>query len=58
MRAIKIKRVLAGIDFSDWTKPVLETAAEVVRAHSAELVVVYAEMFYRLPILPSEPLSK
>ena len=49
MRAIKIKRVLAGIDFSDWTKPVLETAAEVVRAHSAELVVVYAEMFLPPP---------
>lgn len=49
MKVIKMKRVLAGIDFSDWTSPVLQTAAEIARIYEARLTVVYAEMFLPPP---------
>ena len=49
MKVIKMKRVLAGIDFSDWTSPVLQTAVEIARIYEARLTVVYAEMFLPPP---------
>ncbi|OGG44044.1 MAG: hypothetical protein A3F84_27950 [Candidatus Handelsmanbacteria bacterium RIFCSPLOWO2_12_FULL_64_10] len=49
MQPIDIKHVLAGVDFSDWTGPVLKTAAEVAGRYGAGLTAVYAETFLPPP---------
>ena len=49
MGDVQIGRVLAAVDFSDWTGPVLRTAADVAGKFSAALTVVYAEMFLPPP---------
>jgi nucleotide-binding universal stress UspA family protein len=49
MQPVDIKRVLAGVDFSDWTGPVLKTAAEVAGRYGAKLTAVYAETFLPPP---------
>lgn len=49
MQPIDIKRVLAAVDFSDWTGPVLKTAAEIAGRYGAGLTAVYAETFLPPP---------
>jgi len=49
METVQIKRVLAAVDFSDWTGPVLKAAAEIAGERDAALTVVYAEMFLPPP---------
>ena len=49
MENVQIERVLAAVDFSDWTDPVLKTAAELAHRYDASLTVVYAEMFLPPP---------
>ena len=49
MKPIEMKRILAGIDFSDWTSPVLQTAAVMAQSFSARLTVVHAETFLPPP---------
>jgi nucleotide-binding universal stress UspA family protein len=49
METIELKRVLAAVDFSAWTGPVLRTAAELARRYRAALSAVYAEPFLPPP---------
>ena len=49
MHALEIKQILAAIDFSDWTQPVLQAAAEMAQRYGAKLTVAYAEMFLPPP---------
>ena len=49
MEPVQISRVLAAVDFSDWTPAVLQTAALVARQHQARVVAVYAELFLPPP---------
>ena len=49
MEKVEIKQILAAVDFSDWTGPVLRTAEEIARRYGARLTVVYAEMFLPPP---------
>jgi len=49
MEAVEMKRVLAAVDFSDWTGPVLQTAVELARRYDAAVTAVYAEMFLPPP---------
>ena len=49
MQGVEIKQILAAIDFSDWTQPVLQSAAEMARRYGARLTVAYAEMFLPPP---------
>lgn len=45
MPDLELSRIVAGVDFSDWTTAVLATASEVAQAFRAGLTVVYAERF-------------
>ena len=45
MQAVEITHVLAAVDFSDWTGPVLRTAAELAERFGAKATAVYAEQF-------------
>ena len=49
MGSIAMKRILAAVDFSDWTSPVLQMATEFAARYGAKLTVVYAEMFLPPP---------
>ena len=49
MLPVEMKRVLAAVDFSDWTGPVLQTATEIAARYGAQLTVAYAEMFLPPP---------
>ena len=49
MQPVEMKRVLAAIDFSEWTAPVLQTATEIAGRYGAQLTVAYAEMFLPSP---------
>lgn len=49
MQPIEINHVLAAVDFSDWTSPVLRTAAELAGRYDAAVTAVYAETFLPPP---------
>jgi nucleotide-binding universal stress UspA family protein len=49
MEPVRIEKVLAAVDFSDWTPAVLQTAALMARQHEAGVVAVYAELFLPPP---------
>ena len=58
MQPIEMKRVLAAVDFSDWTRPVLQTAGEVARRYGAKLTVGYAETFLPPPYFTERGIGK
>ena len=43
--SVGINSIVAAVDFSLWTEPVLETATSVASAYEATLTAVYAESF-------------
>ncbi|MEW6749642.1 MAG: universal stress protein [Candidatus Latescibacterota bacterium] len=49
MQPVNLHTVLAAVDFSEWTGPVLQAAAEMARRYGARLSAVYAEMFLPPP---------
>ena len=46
MQPIDMKHVLAAVDFSDWTPPVLKAATEVAGRYEAKLTAIYTEMVF------------
>ena len=49
MQGVEIKKVLAAVDFSEWTAPVLRVGAELARRYGAALSALYAERFLPPP---------
>jgi nucleotide-binding universal stress UspA family protein len=49
MQSPEIKHVLAAIDFSEWTSPVLRSAAHLADQYSASLSALYSEPFLPPP---------
>ena len=45
MQGIDIKQIVAGIDFSEWTQPVLKRAAELAERYGAGVTAAYADQF-------------
>ena len=45
MSQLEIRGIIAAIDFSDWTRPVLQMAAELAAKYEAPLTAMYAELF-------------
>ena len=49
MRSIEMKRILAAVDFSDWTAPVLQMAVELAGKYGGKVTVAYADRFLPPP---------
>lgn len=50
--------IVAGIDFSDWTEPVLNAAESLAEAYDASMNVVYAEAFEPPPYFTSRSIDR
>lgn len=49
MRAVQISNILAAVDFSPWTGPVLRSAADLAGRYGAALSALYSEPFLPPP---------
>ncbi len=49
MHPVQINRIIAAVDFSDWTAPVLHTAREIAARYSAKITTVHSDMFLPPP---------